>query len=423
MKFNFSTYLLFFLLILCFTGKSQDTSVIRKDLPSYFFDCDFCDQAFYRQQINYVNFVRDRHLADIYSMLTVNRNGGGGNEFKLFFMGQNKFKGQNDTLIFKSEPNAPEADLREGILGIMKKGLLKYLIQTDLINKITYDVQMDQKELTPDKVKDKWNFWTFNINANLNGGGNSYQSNLNMNNNVSANRTTQKMRTETGGWYSLNKQKFIINDSTTVNGLQSNIGGYHFLAFSVGKHFALGQYATYFQSTQQNLKNSTSYYPAIEYNVFDYEEASRRQLRFIYRAGVRYQDYFETTIYDRKSEMYYLHSFVVQWSQIEKWGSMNLSAGTWHYFNYPKSYNASIYPSINFNPLKGLRIGLWCGFSMVNDQFFIRKSDASESEILLNQIQLKTDYNYNYGFNVNYTFGSKYNNVINVRFDLSDNYW
>ena len=97
--------------------------MIRKDLPSYFFDCDFCDQAFYRQQINYVNFVRDRHLADIYSMLTVNRNGGGGNEFKLFFMGQNKFTGQNDTLIFKSEPNAPEADLREGILGIMKKGL------------------------------------------------------------------------------------------------------------------------------------------------------------------------------------------------------------------------------------------------------------------------------------------------------------
>ena len=402
---------------------AQDSVIVRKDLPNLFFDCDFCNQSFYRQQIDYVNFVRDRRLSDIYSMLTVNRIGTGGDEYKLFLIGEKKFKGQNDTLVFQSEPNMAESDIRDGILGIMKKGLLKYLLQTNLFNKISYTVDMNHDHLKADHVKDKWNFWTFNLNSNIDGRANSYSSNLSMSYNLSANRTTEKFKTETGGWYNLNKQKFIINDSTTVRGFQSTLGGYHLLAFSVGKHWAIGQFATYFQSTQQNLRTSISYYPGIEYNVFEYKEASRRQLRFIYRIGARHQDYFETTIYNTRHETYYLHAFVVQWSQIEKWGSLYLTAGSWHYLNYPKSYNASIYPSINFNPLKGLRVGLWCGFSMVNDQFYIRASDASASEILLNQVQLKTDFNYNYGFNVGYTFGSKYNNVINVRFNLDDNYW
>lgn len=402
---------------------AQDSIVIRKDLPNLFLDCDFCAPQFFKQEINYVNFVRDRRLADIYLLATVNFIAGGAAEHRLYFVGENKFKGQRDTLIYKSLPNMADADIREGLLGVMKQGLLKYLVQTSLINKVNYTIDIDNDNLAADKVKDRWNFWVFNISSNLDGSANSYQSNVSSNSNLSANRTTKKLKTETGGWYNLNKQKFIINDSTTVNGLQSSLGGYHLLAFSVGEHIVVGQFATYFQSTQQNLRNSISYFPGIEYNVFNYEEASRRQLRFIYRIGARYQDYFETTVYNKKSELYSLHAFVVQWQQIEKWGNLYLSAGAWHYMNYPSNYNISIYPSINFNPLKGLRVGLWCGFSIVNDQFYIRASDASANEILLNQVQLKTDYNYNYGFNVNYTFGSKYNNVINVRFNLDDNYW
>lgn len=416
-----SLIILFCMLLVSFYA--QDSTVTRKDLPSVFMDCEFCASNFFKQEITYVNFVRDRRLADIYMLGTVNFNGGGSVQMTLYFVGEGRFKGQNDTLICKLPPNTSDGDAREALLKTVKQGFLKYLVQTNLLEKVNYSIDMGEEELATDSVKDKWNFWLFNINSNVDGSASSYQSELNVNANINANRTTKKLKTETGGWYSLNKQKFVIDDTTTVTGLQSNMGGYHLLAVTVGEHWAVGQFATYFRSTQNNLRNSYSYYPGIEYNVFDYEEAGRRQLRFIYRAGLRYQDYFETTIYDRKSEFYGLHSFVVQWSQIEKWGNLNLTAGAWHYFNYPSNYSASIYPSINFNPLKGLRVGLWCGFSMVNDQFFLRKSEATANEILLEQVNLKTDFNYNYGFNINYTFGSKYNNFINVRFNLDDNYW
>lgn len=417
---------LFFALCVLFSLDSldaQDSTVARKDLPNLFMDCEYCAPQFFKQEITYVNFVRDRRLADIYMLGTVNFIAGGAAEMTLYFVGANKFKGQNDTLIYKAPPNISDGDARDGLLNTVKQGLLKYLVKTDLIKKVNYTIDVGAEDLEPDKVKDKWNFWVFNMSANLDGSGNSYQNNLSANGNLSANRTTKKIRTETGGWYNLNTQRFLVNDSTIVKGRQETLGGYHLLAFTVGKHWAVGQFATYFQSTQQNLRNSISYYPGVEYNTFSYEEAGRRQLRFIYRVGARYQDYFETTVYNKKSELYALQSFVVQWSQIEKWGNVYLSAGAWHYFNYPKNYSASIYPSINFNPLKGLRVGLWCGFSIVNDQFFLRKSEATANEIILNQVQLKTDFNFNYGFNVNYTFGSKYNNIINVRFNLDDNYW
>lgn len=419
--------ILFFSLLISFPGFSQeepeDTTVVRKDAPIVFFDCPFCDQRFYRQNINYVNFVRDRRLADVYILLTQNNTGSGGSVYNLFFQGNGRFDGMIDTVTYNAVANAASLDIKQGILEVMKKGLLPFLIKTPIANNITYEVKTDEKNSSAEKIKDKWNFWTFNINSNAFGNGNSYSSNFGINGNLNANRTTEKFKTESGGWYFYNKQKFQVDSVTTVVGTQSNNGAYHLMAFSVGKHWAVGHFATYYRSLQSNLKNSTSYFPGIEYNVFPYEQASRRQLRFIYRIGVRYQDYFETTIYRKNNSWYFPQAFVVQYSQIEKWGSVDISAGGFHYLDHLKNYNASIYPSVNFNPAKGLRIGLWAGLTLVNDQFFISASGATQEEILLNQKQLKTDFNYNFGFNVNYTFGSIYNNIINVRFNLSDNYW
>ena len=139
--------------------------------------------------------------------------------------------------------------------------------------------------------------------------------------------------------------------------------------------------------------------------------------------GARYQQYNERTVLNKTEEWYALHSLVIQYNQIEKWGSISISAGGWHYLNYPDKYSASVYPSISFNPLRGLRINFWSGFQVVNDQFFLRAGDVSAEEILLNQVNLKTDFNLNFGGGIGYTFGSRYNSIVNVRFALNENYW
>ncbi len=416
-------YLFFLQFFVLLSSAQEDTLNLRKDAPNLYFDCEVCTQSYYRQELNYVNFVRDRRMADIYLLITLNGNGGGGIHYTLYFVGQNKFAGQNDTLNTDATANQANAEIRLNILNTIKKGLLKYIIQTKLIDKITYSVDSSSNSMSAEKVKDKWNFWTFNFNTDVFGNGNSYQKYFSMNYFVSANRTTEKIKTSTGSWYNLNTQEYKIDDTTTVKGFQNNLGVFHLLSFSLGKHFAWGQFATYFRSTQSNLNHSVSYYPALEYNFFPYDVATRRQLRLVYRIGARYQEYDERTVYNKTNAYYGLQALVLQFSRIEKWGTVDVSAGCWHYLNYSRNYNLSIYPSINFNPLKGLRIGIWGGFRLVNDQFSLRASEASTEAILLNQVQLKTDYDYNFGFNIGYTFGSMYNNIINVRFDINDNYW
>jgi hypothetical protein len=335
-------YFLLLQFAMLFSYAQEDTLNFRKDAPTLFFDCEICTQSYYRQELNYVNFVRDRRMADIYLLVTFNQNGGGGMHYTFYFVGQNKFQGQNDTLSTDATANQANAEIRENMLSTMKKGLLKYLVQTKLLDKITYEVDTSAKAMSAEKVKDKWNFWTFNINSDIFGNGNSYQKFFSMNYFASANRTTEKIKFSTGSWYNLNTQEYKIDDTTTVKGFQNNTGVFHLLTFSAGKHFGIGQFATYFRSTQSNLTHSISYYPAIEYNFYPYDVATRRQFRVIYRIGARYQEYEERTIYNKTNAYYALHALVFQFSRIEKWGSVDVSAGGWHYLNYPKNYNIII---------------------------------------------------------------------------------
>ena len=154
-------------------SQSQDTSVaMRKDAPNLFFDCDFCSVDFYRQNMPFINFVRDRRMADIYLMVTINATGSKGSLYKLFLTGEKKFSGQQDTLQFEAPANMPSADIRDGILGVLKNGLLKFLVQTKLLEHITYSVDLPEENLSADKVKDKWNLWTFNVNTGAFASGN-----------------------------------------------------------------------------------------------------------------------------------------------------------------------------------------------------------------------------------------------------------
>ena len=65
--------------------------------------------------------------------------------------------------------------------------------------------------------------------------------------------------------------------------------------------------------------------PALEYNVFPYEESTHRQLRFLYGIGPSFRMYTDSTIYDEIQENLWMHQLQVAYQVQEKWGSINLS--------------------------------------------------------------------------------------------------
>jgi hypothetical protein len=189
------------------------------------------------------------------------------------------------------------------------------------------------------------------------------------NSNFSANRTSEKNRFESGFFQFGNTQKYKINDSTIVSNA-NGFGAYCFDAISVGKKFAIGYFSTYFSSTVQNLVNSTSFYPTIEYNFFPYEEATHRQLRLNYRIGARYVDFYSVTYLNKLNDWYYLHSLVLSYKQVEKWGSFKCDIGTFQYFSKDNFYRINISPNVSWNIARGLNWNFGGNFSIVNDQYF-----------------------------------------------------
>ena len=68
----------------CFNAYSQSALKV-------FIDCDFCDIDYIREEINYVNYVRDPKEAQVHVLITSQRTGSGGREYTLSFIGRFEF--------------------------------------------------------------------------------------------------------------------------------------------------------------------------------------------------------------------------------------------------------------------------------------------------------------------------------------------
>src|SRR5262249_12037103 len=70
-------------------------SVAQQSEPlRVFLDCQECDFDFFRTEITFVNFVRDRQVAQVHVLVTTQRTGSGGTEFTNAFIGLKEFQGK-----------------------------------------------------------------------------------------------------------------------------------------------------------------------------------------------------------------------------------------------------------------------------------------------------------------------------------------
>ncbi len=75
-----------------------DSLAQRVDGLRIFIDCSRCDMNYIREEIPYVNYVRDVKEAQLYILETREQTGSGGNRYTYSFVGQQEYKGINDTL-------------------------------------------------------------------------------------------------------------------------------------------------------------------------------------------------------------------------------------------------------------------------------------------------------------------------------------
>ncbi len=115
---------------------SSDSTGSRENAVRVFIDCSHCDMDYIREQIPYVNYVRDVKEAQVYIRETREQTGSGGRKYTYTFVGQDEFEGKSDTLTYASRPDDPRDISRIWRTQMMKMGLMSYVATTPLFNEV-----------------------------------------------------------------------------------------------------------------------------------------------------------------------------------------------------------------------------------------------------------------------------------------------
>jgi hypothetical protein len=381
---------------------------LRKDALNVYMDAS--DHI--KKEITFINYVRDIKDAHLYIISTSQRTGSGGWENTYFFVGQKEFAGMKDTLRFVSSPDETQDGMRKKSVNTIKMGLMRYVAKTPLSNHI--DIVFN-KPLSETIDSDKWNSWVFR--SSISGflqGEKSYNSNM-LFGRFSANRITEKSKLEISMNYHRGEDNFNIEDDI-ISSINRSSNFSILKVYSINNNWSAGGSASAGSSTYNNYQLRTTVLPGIEYNIYPYSESTRRQLRILYRVGIEYNNYLDTTIYNKTEELLYMHSLSAALEVIQKWGSVNFNC---HYRNYLHDFskrNLSINGYMNLRLFKGFSVNMGGGAALVHDQLALVKGGATAEEILLRRKELASQYWYFASFGISYTFGSIYNNVVNPRF-------
>jgi hypothetical protein len=389
-----------------------DSLVQREDGLRIFIDCARCDMNYIREEIPYVNYVRDVKEAQLYVLETRETTGSGGSKYTYSFVGQQDFTGMNDTLTYASRPDDSRDYQRIWRTQMLKMGLMPYVAKTPLYSEVLIN---PTERVEQQVVEDNWDNWVFELQAEPDFEGEESRKELSLRSSASATKITHDWKLELDFDHRFTRTKYTYEDTLYTNDLSYQ--GLDLLAVkSLGEHWSAGLRANQISSTYNNYRLALEILPSVEYNLFRYEESTRHQLRFLYGIGSSYRLYSDTTIYEQIKELLWKQQLEIAYQVQEKWGSINVSLRGSNFFHDFTKNRVELNGFINIRILKGLSLRVRGGVARINDQLSLVKGEASEAEILLQLQELETSYNVNGGVGLTYTFGSIYNNIVNPRF-------
>jgi len=381
-----------------------------------FLDCRSCDNTYIKQNLNNVEFVRDQNFADVHLFFATQRNANGGRLYDVEFIGQNDFSEMNDKISFSTNTNMTDDDVRNVILKQLKLGLIRYWMKKGTIDNITVKIEAEPIE-TNEEQKDPWDYWVFRLGANgfLNGQEASKFSNYRFN--VSARRVTDKNKLNVNLSFSENKSTFNFDGEEIIainNSKSLRVSD----VISITDHWSVGAFARVGSSTFSNRDFYWNFKPAVEYNFFKYEESAKKQLAISYRVGIVNNKYIERTVFAKDKEQLWEHNFSLGGRINQKWGNLFAQAEFDQFLNDTTLNSLEFSLGASIRVFKGFSFNINGNYEITRNQINLPAGDVSLEELLLQQQQLQSGYNYFVSLGFSYSFGSIYNSIVNPRFNF-----
>ncbi|NMB82146.1 MAG: hypothetical protein GYA14_10045 [Ignavibacteria bacterium] len=389
-------------------------NLVKSGAPKVFFDCH-CDLNYIREQIPIINYVNDRTEADIHILFTDQRTGSGGREYLLLFVGQRNFAGMNDTIKYNINQIDSEDLRRAKMVDALKAGLTKYIFKSPVADrmKITFTDGNGEESLSVNE--DDWDSWVIRTSLNTSLSGQQTAKHGNIGSSVSVNRVTEESKIYLYASLNYNESNYDYGE-TKISSIsrRQNVSAIYIGAIS--SRWSWGFWSSLTKSTYSNLNLALSFAPGIEYNFFPYSEANQRQFRIEYRVNMNFNKYALETIYMKIQETLFNQILRFSLELIEPWGNAGFRLSGSNYLHDFNLYSLSTDGFILVRLLKGFSLDFKGGYSKINNQLALPRGQASLDEILLARKEIATQYSYNFGIGVSYSFGSIYNNAVNSRF-------
>lgn len=386
-----------------------------------FLDCNtFCDFDHLRREITYVNWVRDRADADVHLIVT-SQDTGGGREYVLRFIGLRGFLNSDDELRFTTQQSETDDEIRRRQTQRIGLGLTRYVAKGALADRlqVSYTAPTGTASGQTQKPKDPWNLWVFEIGMQGYFSAESRQKESHLNGSVEASRVSDKWKFRSEIEASRNRSTFTLDDDEEFKSRSSEYQWSGLLIRSLSKHWSLGLETEAGRSTRENYDLLLKIEPGIEYNVFPYSESSRRQFVFIYSAGFNYGNYRDSTIFNKLSESRPIHRFTIAGEATQPWGRLESRLVASTYLDDWSKNRISLFSFGEVRIVRGLNLTLYGSYARIRDQLAIPKADIPDEEILLRLRELQTSYRWDFEVGLSYTFGSKFSNIVNPRFNQS----
>jgi hypothetical protein len=393
--------------------KESVSDTLRKGAVKIFLDCQSCDMNFTRQQINFVNFVRDVKEAQVFILITQQNAGSGGTQYTFTYQGLDIFKGMNDTLVYTTNPDETSTIIREKKTKMLKLGLMDYVARTPVFSQV--DI-INNFELEQEQVVDRWNNWVFRLSTEPQFRSEESDEQLELRNGINVTKVTPDIKIEVEMDQSYNRRSVIDDEGNDTTYITNEFQGDNLIVKSINEHWSAGIKWNVGSSTVENYNFRTDFLPSVEYDLFPYSEATHRQLRFLYSIGYQYNNYSDSTVYNQVKENFFKQEFNIAFQIQKKWGSINLALLESNFINDFSKNRIELNTSINLRIFKGLGLQISGGITRINDQVNLKKGDISEADRLLKLRELSTGYRVEGAIGLTYTFGSIYNNVVNPRF-------
>ena len=402
---------------------AQGDNAVREGALRVFLDCNSrnCNSTYFRTEVEFVSWVRDRTLAQVHLIMSSEQTGSGGFQYQFDFIGLEDLADNDDRLEYLSLGTDTREEVLLGISRVIAVGLARYSVLGGAAEGIVVARSGSQRDLpqglvTGEEVEDPWNFWVFNVGLNGNVSGESRQSSLRVGGNFSASRTTVTWKTRTRVNGSFSRRTVELSDGDDFIDERTNWSANQLAVYTLAEHWSLGAEVQANASTRFNQDLGIDVLPAVEYSFFPYEEATRRSLTAFYEIGVKHFNWEEETVFGKTSETRAAHALRLVFSQQQTWGDATVGLGYESFLEDLGQNSVALGGGLSFRVFRGFRLNLSATAERIRDQIFLPAGGLTDEEILISRLALASSFDYRMSLGFSYQFGSIFNNVVNNRF-------